>query len=434
MLVLLHMTYDETINYLFTRLPMFSHQGATAYKKDLTNTLALCEFLGNPQQRFKSIHIAGTNGKGSTSHMLAAVMQSSGYKTGLYTSPHLKDFRERIRVDGEMINQDFVVSFVERIIPMIDKLEPSFFEITVAMAFQYFAEMETDVAIVEAGLGGRLDSTNIVTPLISVITNIGMDHMNILGDTIEKIAAEKAGIIKKGIPVVIGESNPLTANIFKTTAAALQAPISFADKTQYVAEWKYEHHKLFASVDSSHYTDREDYLLDLPGYYQTKNLVTVLETVHQLRLMGYNINHITTRHALSQVKVLTNLHGRWEVKQEHPLVVLDVAHNEDGIAQLIAQIELTEHDDLHIIIGMVKDKEIEKVLALLPRNARYYFTQAKIPRALNAQQLSDRAKVAGLTGEVWPDVNTALQNALLHAKKTDLVLICGSVFVVGEVN
>ncbi|RYY29724.1 MAG: bifunctional folylpolyglutamate synthase/dihydrofolate synthase [Chitinophagaceae bacterium] len=428
------MNYDETINYLFTRLPMFSHQGADAYKKDLTNTIALCEALGNPQNKFKAIHIAGTNGKGSTSHMLAAILQSAGFRTGLYTSPHLKDFRERIRVDGEMINKDFVISFVERITPTIEKLEPSFFEITVAMAFHYFAEQRIDIAIVEAGLGGRLDSTNIITPIISVITNIGMDHMNILGDSIEKIAAEKAGIIKKGIPVVIGESNPLTAHIFQQTALVLNAPIYFADKLQYVAEWSYEHHKLVASVDSSHHQDRDNYLLDLPGFYQTKNLVTVLETIHQLREMGYNINQATTQHALSQVKLLTELHGRWEVKQEHPLVVLDVAHNEDGIAQLVAQIELTGHDDLHIIIGMVKDKEIDKVLSLLPRTASYYFTRAKIPRALDPQNLAERAAVLGLNGKVFPDVNTALDHALQHAKKADLVLVCGSVFVVGEVN
>ena len=428
------MNYDETINYLFTRLPMYSRIGASAYKTDLTNTIALCEYLGNPHEKLKCVHIAGTNGKGSTSHMLAAVLQSAGYKTGLYTSPHLKDFRERIRVDGSMIQQDFVIRFVEKIQPMIDKLEPSFFEITVAMAFEYFVEQNIDIAIIETGLGGRLDSTNIITPLLSVITNIGMDHMNLLGDTIEKIAVEKGGIIKKGIPVIIGETDKITASIFELIGAAKQAPVFFADQRQYVAEWKYEHHKLMTGVDSQHHTDRTNYLLDLAGFYQTKNLVTVLETIHQLRVMGYEINETDTQTGLSQVKTLTGLHGRWDVKQEHPLVVLDVAHNEDGIKQLVSQIELTDHRHLHIILGMVKDKEIDKVLSLLPKTATYYFTRAQIPRALDAEQLQQKGVLAGLSGDYYPDVNTALKNALYHAKKEDLVLVCGSVFIVGEVE
>ncbi|MHA4847274.1 bifunctional folylpolyglutamate synthase/dihydrofolate synthase [Flavitalea antarctica] len=428
------MNYDETIDYLFTRLPMYSRIGASAYKTDLTNTIALCEYLGNPHEKIKCVHIAGTNGKGSTSHMLAAILQSAGYRTGLYTSPHLKDFRERIRIDGAMIAQDFVVRFVEKIRPMIDKLEPSFFEITVAMAFEYFVEEQIDIAVIETGLGGRLDSTNIITPLVSVITNIGMDHMNILGDTIEKIAIEKGGIIKKGIPVVIGETDKTTASIFELIGAAKQAPVFFADQRQYVAEWKYEHHKLMTGVDSQHHTDRSNYLLDLPGYYQTKNLITVLETVHQLRMIGYDINETSAQTGLSQVKTLTGLHGRWDVKREHPLVVLDVAHNEDGIKQLVAQIELTDHHHLHIILGMVKDKEIEKVLSLLPKSAKYYFTRAQIPRALDATLLQQKAISAGLTGDCYPDVNTALNKAILHANKSDLVLVCGSVFIVGEVE
>ena len=428
------MNYDETIDYLFTRLPMYSRIGASALTKDLTNTIALCEFLDNPHKKLKFVHIAGTNGKGSTSHMLAAILHSAGYKTGLYTSPHLKDFRERIRIDGLMINKDYVISFVDKIKPMIDKLEPSFFEITVAMALQYFVDQQIEIAIIETGLGGRLDSTNIIMPMISVITNIGMDHMNMLGDTIEKIAVEKAGIIKPGVPVVIGETDAVTSPIFSKMAEDRNAPLFFADQLQYVAEWKYEHHRLLAGVDSRHHTERSNYLLDLPGFYQTKNLVTVLETVHQLREQGYEINESAAQLGLSQVKTLTGLHGRWDVKQEHPLIVLDVAHNEDGIKQLVAQIELTDHRDLHIILGMVKDKEIDKVLSLLPKTAKYYFTRAQIPRALDPELLKQKAISRGLDGNHFPDVNSALDNALQHAQKSDMLLICGSVFVVGEVN
>ena len=428
------MNYDETLNYLFTRLPMYSRIGASAYKSDLTNTIALCAYLDNPQDKLRCVHIAGTNGKGSTSHMLAAILQSAGYKTGLYTSPHLKDFRERIRVDGMMIQKDFVIDFVEKIQPMIDKLEPSFFEITVAMAFEYFVQQGIDIAVIETGLGGRLDSTNIINPLVSVITNIGMDHMNILGDTIEKIAVEKAGIIKKGVPVVVGETNKTTASVFELVAAAKQSQIYFADQRQYVAEWKYEQHKLATGVDSQHHTDRSNYLLDLPGFYQTKNLVTVLETVHQLRLLGYELDERATQLGLSQVKTLTGLHGRWDVRREHPLVVLDVAHNEDGIRQVVSQIELTDHHNLHIVLGMVRDKEIDKVLSLMPKSATYYFTKAQIPRALDPVTLQQKAVDAGLNGECYPDVNAALRHALEHAQKTDMILVCGSVFVVGEVD
>jgi dihydrofolate synthase/folylpolyglutamate synthase len=412
---------------------MYSRVGASAFRKDLTNTIALCEFLNNPQRNISFVHIAGTNGKGSTSHMLASILQSEGYKTGLYTSPHLKDFRERIRVDGVMIETDFVSRFVEKIQPMIDQLSPSFFEITVAMAFDYFLEKKIDIAIIETGLGGRLDSTNIITPLLSVITNIGMDHMNMLGDTIELIAIEKAGIIKPGVPVVIGESSADTREIFENKAASVGAPISFADKHQYVSEWKYEHHQLIATVDSKHHTDHITYYLDLPGFYQTKNLVTVLETVQQLKKIGYKISDNALQLGLSQVKKITGLHGRWEIRQEHPLLVLDVAHNEDGMRQLVAQIELTDHHKLHVVIGMVKDKEIDKVLSILPKTARYYFTKAQIPRALEPAMLLEKAKVLGLQGAPYPDVNSALQAALHHAAKTDMILVCGSVFVVGEV-
>lgn len=428
------MNYEETIHYLFTRLPMFSRIGAAAYKKDLTNTLQLCEHIGNPQRRFKSIHIAGTNGKGSTSHMLAAILQTAGYKTGLYTSPHLRDFRERFRINGAMIEEAFVIDFTRRIQPAIDSIEPSFFEITVAMAFDYFAQNKVDIAVIETGLGGRLDSTNVITPELSVITNIGWDHMNLLGDTLEKIAFEKAGIVKPGVPVVVGETTTLTRPVFEQVAAEQQAPLSFADQLRYVADWKYEHHELQVQIARTGHDERILYRLDLPGYYQTKNLVTVLESVHQLQQQGWHITHEVVQQALRQVKKRTGLHGRWEVIHDHPAVVLDVGHNEDGIRQILAQVELTDHHHLHIVMGMVKDKEIEKVLQQLPKEAAYYFTKAQIPRALPEEQLAARAAAHGLQGHAYADVNTALQAALHKAHKNDLIVVCGSVFVVGEVK
>ena len=428
------MNYQETIDYLYNTLPMFSRIGAAAIKKDITNTVRLCEALGNPQHKFKSIHIAGTNGKGSTSHMLAAILQTAGYKTGLYTSPHLKDFRERIKVNGMMCEEQFVVDFTKRIQPLINEIEPSFFEITVAMAFEYFVEQKVDIAVIEVGLGGRLDSTNIITPELSVITNIGWDHMNMLGDSLEKIAFEKAGIIKKNIPVVIGEISTASRPVFEKKAKECSAPIIFAQEQKYVADWKYEHHHLIVEVAHQSNDERENYHLDLPGIYQTKNLLTVLETAHQLHLKGWKTDTLTIQKALQQIKKLTGLHGRWEVIQENPVVVLDVGHNEDGIKQIAEQLELSTYDHLHIVIGMVKDKEVEKVLALLPHHATYYFTKAQIPRALEAENLKHKAESLSLHGNSYSTVNDALQAALTNAEKKDMILVCGSVFVVGEVN
>ncbi|WP_315814334.1 folylpolyglutamate synthase/dihydrofolate synthase family protein [Paraflavitalea speifideaquila] len=427
------MTYEETLHYLFTRLPMFSRIGAAAYKKDLTNTIALCDYIGNPQDQFKTIHIAGTNGKGSTSHMLAAILQTGGYKTGLYTSPHLRDFRERFRINGVMIEKDFIMDFTRRIQPAIDQIEPSFFEITVAMTFDYFAQQGVDIAVIETGLGGRLDSTNIITPELSIITNIGWDHMNLLGNTLEEIAFEKAGIIKPGIPVVIGETVPATRKVFEAIAAERQSPLLFADQLRYVTDWKYEHHELKVQVTRNGHDERTAYRLDLPGNYQTKNLVTVLEGVDQLQQLGWQLPLETVQEALHQVKALTGLHGRWELIHRHPTVVLDVGHNEDGMRQIVSQIELTNYNHLHIVIGMVKDKEIEKVLQQLPREAAYYFTKAQIPRALPEDQLAAQAATHDLHGQAYGDVNTALKAALYKAHKDDLIIVCGSVFVVGEV-
>jgi len=428
------MNYQETVEYLMNRLPMFSRVGSAAFKKDLTNTLKLCSYLGDPQKKFKSIHVAGTNGKGSVSHMLAAILQTAGYKTGLYTSPHLKDLRERIKVSGKMVEEKFVIDFTDRIQSLTEEIEPSFFEITVAMAFEYFAEQKVDVAVIEVGLGGRFDSTNVITPELSVITNIGWDHMNMLGDSLDKIAFEKAGIIKENIPAVVGEVLPETKDIFIQKAKEKNAPLSIASQRRQATNWHWERQELVVEVSEQHKTDHQIYHLDLPGIYQVKNLLTVLEACSQLRQLGWNTGEENIQKALPEVKKITGLHGRWEIIHHKPDVVLDVAHNVDGIKQIAEQIEVTDYRQLHLIIGMVKDKEVEKVISLLPREADYYFTKAHIPRALPEDQLALKAKAIGLQGETFPDVNIALQAALAKAHKDDLILICGSVFLVGEVN
>src|SRR6185437_15648997 len=428
------MNYAETVDYLLTKLPMYSRIGAAAYRHDLDNTWRLSEFAGNPERRFKSVHIAGTNGKGSTSHMLAAIFQQAGYKTGLYTSPHLKDYRERIRIDGNFISEAFITDFVRRIGPLSETLDPSFFEISVVMAFDYFAHEQVDIAIIEVGLGGRLDSTNIITPELSVITNIGYDHTSLLGNTLAAIAFEKAGIIKPGVPVVIGEFHPETAPIFEQRAHEEQAPIFWADKQHYVSDWRYQRHTLIAEISQSPLAnDKQYYTLDLAGVYQTRNLLTVLAAVHQLAARGWVLEHRHIDRALRQVKRLTGLHGRWEIIHENPDIILDVAHNIDGIRELVKQIELTDHEELYIVLGMVKDKDIDAVLSLLPRQATYFFTKAQIPRALPENELAAKATAAGLQGHAYQTVSDALTAAKSHARPKDLILVCGSVFVVAEV-
>jgi dihydrofolate synthase/folylpolyglutamate synthase len=426
------MNYAETLAYLFHKLPMFSKIGEAAYKKDLTNTIALCQAMGNPQEQFKSIHIAGTNGKGSTSHMLAAIFQKAGYKTGLYTSPHLYDFRERIKVNGVCCSEDFVVKFTERIQPEIERIAPSFFEITVAMAFTYFAEQAVDIAIIETGLGGRLDSTNIIQPELSIITNIGMDHMNLLGNTLTAIAGEKAGIIKPNIPVVIGEVLPETLPVF--LAAAHSSSIHFAADKRYIHDWLYQDGCLqMTIVDRA----KNEYLhieSDLSGFYQTKNVLTVLEACAILAKAGWAIELNTIQTALKQVKALTGLYGRWETIQTSPRMVLDVGHNEDGIKAILAQLDLTNYNQLHWIMGMVKDKDSQAVLALLPSSAHYYFTKANIPRALDETILQEQASQFQLKGEAFSNVNLAIEAAKANASPNDLILVCGSVFVIAEVN
>jgi dihydrofolate synthase / folylpolyglutamate synthase len=428
------MDYSQTIEFLFTRLPLFSRIGAAAYKADLNNIRKLSGLLDNPEKRFKSIHIAGTNGKGSTSHMLAAILQKAGYKTGLYTSPHLYDFRERIRINGQMIPELNVTGFTDRIRPFIDQIEPSFFEITVAMAFEWFAEEAVDIAVIETGLGGRLDSTNIVIPEVSVITNISYDHTDLLGDTLQKIAFEKAGIIKAGVPVVIGEEQPEVKEVFIKVAAENGSPISFASKKRFPDEWKNEDRFLFVQLTETHNNIKKKFQLDLAGLYQLKNIVTVSEVISVLNQKGYNIPDEDMQQGLKQVKSLTGLHGRWDILHENPLVVLDVAHNEEGMKAISRQIENTSHEELHIIIGMVKDKETEKILHQLPRMANFYFTRAQIPRALPETELATRAGKIGLKGKTFQHVKQALEAAVLNAGPKDLVLICGSVFLAGEIN
>ncbi len=430
------MTYQQTIDYLYSQLPMFSRIGAAAYKKDLHNTVELCTALNDPHTKFKSIHIAGTNGKGSTSHMLAAMLQKAGYKTGLYTSPHLKDFRERIRVNGQMVEESFVVDFVERTKHLSEKIQPSFFELTVVMAFEYFAQQQVDIAVIETGLGGRLDSTNVITPVLSIITNIGFDHMNLLGNTLPEIAFEKAGIIKPGVPAVIGAYNNETKTVFEKKAAECNAPLHFVQDIFATSSIKTGISLLTCDVTDTRNHITETFQLDLNGLYQTKNLCTVLCAEGILMEHGFTISNEDEKYALSHVKELTGLHGRWDVIAQEPTVVLDVAHNDDGIREITSHLNATATgaSKLHFVLGMVKDKDVTKVLSLLPAAANYYFTHAHIPRALSAAALKEKAGEFGLQGNTFENVNAAINAAKATAAKNDIIIVCGSVFLVGEVE
>ena len=410
---------------------MFHRIGAAAYKADLNNTISICNLLNNPQNDFKSIHIAGTNGKGSTSHMLAAILQMAGYKTGLYTSPHLKDFRERIRVNGEIIPENKVTEFVEKHSTQFENIKPSFFEWTVGLAFEYFSEEKVDVAVIETGLGGRLDSTNIITPLLSIITNISFDHKELLGDTLEKIAMEKAGIIKLNIPVVIGETQSETETVFRTKAETENSKIVFADSLYKIAEAKYSDAQQIISVSSENKT--ADYSLDLTGKYQEKNILTVLASVDELRALGFNLtdNNIST--ALSQVKKITGLRGRWEIISNQPLTIADVAHNEAGLNEVTEQIFSLNKKQVHFVFGMVNDKSRENILQLIPKNFNYYFCKPNIPRGLDEKILFDDATAIGLTGNYFSSVTEAYQAAKKNASADDLIFIGGSTFVVAEI-
>lgn len=427
------MNYKQTLDYLYGKLPMFTRVGAVAFKKDLHNTIAMCEKLGNPQQKFKTIHVGGTNGKGSTSHMLAAIFQQAGYKTGLYTSPHLKDFRERIRINGVMVSESFVTDFVEQQQDIMEEISPSFFEVTVAMAFSYFAEEQVDIAIIEVGLGGRLDSTNIITPELSVITNISLDHTNILGTTLAEIAMEKAGIIKSGIPVVIGEQQEETTAVFTRKAQETNSQITFADQELQIAHLIKKEKYLNADVLLANKPLYQHLESDLNGSYQRKNILTVIQSVLILKEKGYHITDEALYTALKDVKGLTGLQGRWQTLQENPLIICDTGHNIAGITEVMQNISDTPHDQLHMVIGMVKDKDISGVLALLPKDAHYYFCQPELERALPAAELAEEAKKYHLIGDVFPTVQFAFHAAKDNADSNDLVFVGGSTFVVAEV-
>jgi dihydrofolate synthase/folylpolyglutamate synthase len=420
-------TYSEALQYLYDRLPVFHHIGGAAYKPGLDNTIKLLNAFDNPQQKFKCIHIAGTNGKGSVSNMLSAVFQSAGYKTGLYTSPHLVDFGERIRVDGQMIAQNYVIEFVKKHQSVFDEIQPSFFEATMAMAFCYFADKQVDIAIIETGLGGRLDSTNIVIPLLSVITNISFDHVAFLGDTLEKIAFEKAGIIKTGIPVVVGEWLPETKPVFEKTASEKNAPIYFAEET--FDKYYIENQKLV--VESS----LGKIVSDLSGKYQLRNLSTVLKSLEVFRANysnDFTIDNKKILHGLENVCTLTGLQGRWQTLQSKPKVITDTGHNEAGIAFVCEQLQQQNFETLRIVIGFANDKDISKILKLLPANAKYYFTQANVQRAMEADKLAEKALSVDLIGTPHKSVKESVKAALNEAAPEDLIFIGGSNFVVGE--
>jgi dihydrofolate synthase / folylpolyglutamate synthase len=430
------MTYQQTLDYLFSQLPMFQRIGAAAYKADLNNTYAICNLLNNPENKFKSVHVAGTNGKGSTSHMISSVFQSAGLKVGLYTSPHLKDFRERIKINGKMIPKKNVVEFVEKYKNDFEKIKPSFFEMTVGLAFDYFADEKVDVAVIEVGLGGRLDSTNVITPLISVITNISLDHTALLGNTLEQIAAEKAGIIKNKVPVIIGETQIETEKIFIEKAKANNSEIVFADQKYKV---KNVHHRknrklsLFLDIVKDGKLEYKDLESELNGIYQQKNILTVIAAIEKLNQAGFNFDEKMIRSGIKNVIKNTGLLGRWQILAEKPLTIADTGHNEAGIKEVINQIYQTPHESLHFVLGMVNDKDISKILQMLPEKAIYYFCQAKIPRAMNVDELSDQARTFGLRGTVFNSVADALKAAQEKAKTNDLVFVGGSTFTVAEV-
>ena len=432
------MNYKETCEYLYNQMPMFERQGASGYKEGLSNTLALDEHLGHPHLSYKTIHVGGTNGKGSVSHTIAAVLQESGYRVGLYTSPHLVDFRERIRINGTPVSQQYVVNFVEEHRSFFEPLHPSFFEVTTAMAFKYFQEMNVDIAVIEVGLGGRLDCTNIIQPLVSVITNISFDHTQFLGDTLAKIAGEKAGIIKTHTPVVIGETNAETRPVFEAKARELNAPIIFADDKPQVLSavplneggMRY-HLKFMGKLEG-----------DLGGIYQKQNMNTALFALEEVRKLGYLARAIEgktfdrcryeLKSGISNVAKLTGLRGRWETVNQTPKVVCDTGHNVGGWMYLSRQLANVQCQQMHIIFGMVDDKDIDKVLDLLPKHAKFYFTKAQTKRALSETIIQEKAKKHGIDGHAYPTVNEAYKAAYRSASANDFIFVGGSSYIVGD--
>jgi dihydrofolate synthase / folylpolyglutamate synthase len=428
------MTYKETIDFLYSQLPVYHRIGKAAYKANLDNTTALDDYFGNPHRSFRSVHIAGTNGKGSVSHMIASVLQEAGYLTALYTSPHLKDYRERIRINGSMIPESEVVSFVENNIEFLTRLKPSFFEMSVAMAFNWFARQKVDVAVIETGLGGRLDSTNIIQPMLSVITNIGYDHMDLLGDTLQKIAMEKAGIIKKGTAVIIGETSVETREIFIEKASSLHSEIIFADNLFNCTAGDFDHisGKRNFKLRSLKTGRTISGVSALGGDYQTKNIPVVAAVTG---ILG-NRFAISEKHLLSGIgKVIENTGflGRWQILGNDPLTICDTGHNKDGLSYVIQQLAGIKAQTTHIVIGFVNDKDLSNILPLFPRNAKYYFTRASVPRALDEKILMEKAAGWELKGKSWPTVASAFRAARINAGPDDLIFIGGSTFVVAEV-
>ncbi|MCK9203727.1 MAG: bifunctional folylpolyglutamate synthase/dihydrofolate synthase [Bacteroidales bacterium] len=435
------MNYSQTIEYMYAQLPMFHRVGASAYKADLNNTIALCNLLGNPQEAFTTIHIAGTNGKGSVSNMIASILQTKGLKTGLYTSPHLKDFRERIRINGKMIDKRYVSRFISRYQSSFESIHPSFFELTMAMAFQYFKDQKTDIAVIETGLGGRLDSTNIITPLLTAITNVSFDHMQFLGDTLEKIAIEKAGIIKPSIPVVIGETQPEIKTVFQEKAKDCNAPILFADELFNVIDLTKvnpslpENYLPSLMLEINRDGKRCIPILSSPltGWYQRKNIVTVMAVCETMNSFGFGLTYPIIRNGIENVIKNTGFAGRWQVLGNKPLTLCDTGHNEGGLREVVAQLAVTPHQKLHWVFGVVNDKDLNHILKLLPPEATYYFCKPDIPRGLNAEILMGKAHAAGLKGQIYPSVKAALKAARQQASPEDLVFVGGSTFVVAEV-
>jgi dihydrofolate synthase/folylpolyglutamate synthase len=428
------MNYKETIEFLYSRLPVYHRVGKAAYKANLDSTILLDNYLGNPHLSFPSVHIAGTNGKGSVSHMMASVLQEAGFKTGLYTSPHLRDFRERIRVNGVMIPEGEVVRFVLDHRKIIESVSPSFFELTVAIAFDYFAKQKVDIAVIETGMGGRLDSTNIINPMLSVITNIGHDHMEFLGDTIVKVAAEKAGIIKPLVPVVIGESTPETARVFEDISMKNGSSIWFADKN-YICHFARfnpaegsRKYRVTRIADGVHFSGN----IPLSGDYQEQNLVTLFQALEKIP-PPFRPEKEHLLKGISSTVSSTGLLGRWQILGHNPLVICDTAHNREGLTYVVNQLRNIRYNRLHIVLGFVNDKDLSSVLPLFPREADYYFTRASLPRALDEKMLMETARVYGLEGASYGDVRTAFQTALGSAGKSDLVFVGGSTFVVAEI-
>lgn len=427
------MKYKKTLDYLYTQLPMFQRKGAAAYKADLNNTINLCKAFGKPETKFKSIHLAGTNGKGSCSHMMSSVLQEKGLKVGLYTSPHLKDFRERIKINGKMVNKDYVIDFVENNKDIFNSIQPSFFEITFIMAMDYFYKQNIDIAVVETGMGGRLDSTNVINSVLSVITNIGMDHTQFLGNTLEKIATEKAGIIKKNIPCLIGKKQKETTEVFKNKAAELNSKLFFAEDLFSIDSIRESIDKKCFDIKSSN-TLFKNLCIDFTGNYQEENLLTVLsacEILNREKILRIDKEEIYK--GLSNAKENTGFFGRWSILNKKPLTVCDTAHNKEGLQYVINQINQQSFNKLHIIIGFVNDKNVKNILPMFPKNADYYFCRADIPRAMNGDELKEIAKDSGLIGENHGSVKNAIKAANKNANPDDMIFIGGSTFVIAEV-